>query len=55
MKLDTSFGFPYKNKIPPLYIFKLLVTTLSNQEKKVTLVQVDKYGALIIFYEFIRL
>ena len=45
---DTSqpFGFPFICKHMLLDILKLLFTTLSNQDKKASFIQVDEYGAL---------
>ena len=40
------FGFTSRSKRPSLDITKLLVTTSSNQDKKVAFVRVEKYGAL---------
>ena len=40
------FGFPSRSKRPTLDIFKSLVTTLSNQDKKVAFTRVDEDGAL---------
>ena len=53
---DTSypFGFTSRSKQPPLDILKFLVTTLRNQDKKVSFIKVDKDGSLAISYEFIR-
>ena len=48
------FGFPSRSKRPPLDIIELLVTTLSNQDNKVTFVQVDEDGALEKYYKFIN-
>ena len=35
------FGFPSRSRLPPLGIIKFLVTTLRNQDKKVSLILVD--------------
>ena len=53
---DTSytFEFPSRSKRPPLDIFKLLITTLSNKCKEVAFVRVDEYGALEMYSEFMR-
>ena len=48
------FGFPYRIKRPPLYILRLLVTTLSNQDKKVSFVRVDEDGSLERYYGFMK-
>ena len=40
------FGFPSRNKLPPLEILEFLVATLINQDKKVAFIIVDEYGAL---------
>ena len=40
------FGFPSISRRLLLYIFKFLVTTLRNQDKKVAFIGVDKYEAL---------
>ena len=41
-------------KNPLLDILKLLVTTLINKDKKITLIQLDGYGSLAIYSEFMR-
>ena len=53
---DTShpFGFTSIIKWTHLDIIKLIVTTLSNQDKKVAFIQVDEYVALSTYSEFIR-
>ena len=45
---DTTypFGFTYIIKRPPLEFLKFLVTTLMNQDNKVSFIRVDEYGAL---------
>ena len=45
---DTSypFGFLSRSKNWSLHILKFLVTTLSNQDKKVAFIRVDEDGAL---------
>ena len=48
------FGFPYWIKLPTLDILKFLVTTLSNQDKIVTFVQVDEDGELARSSEFMK-
>ena len=48
------FGFPYRSKRPPLDILKFLVTALSNQDKKVAFILVDKDGALSISSELMN-
>ena len=48
------FCFPYRRKRPPIEIFKLLVTTLSNQDKKVALIWVEEYEALAIYSELMK-
>ena len=48
------FGFPSISKHPPLDILNFLVTTLKNQDKKVTFIRVDEYGALARSLEFMR-
>ena len=40
------FVFPSRSKHPPLDILKILVTTLRNQDKKVSFIRVDEDGAL---------
>ena len=40
------FRFPSRSKHPPTDILKFLVITLSNQDKKFSLVRVDEDGAL---------
>ena len=47
-----KFGFPSIIKRPPLEILKFLVTTLSNQDKKVSIIRVYEYGALTRYSEF---
>ena len=49
-----TFGFTSRRKRPPLDILNFIVTTLRNQDKKVSFVQVDKYGALSKTSEFMR-
>ena len=48
------FGFPSRSKRPPLDILKFLVTTLRNQDKKVSFIRVDEDGALDRSSEFMR-
>ena len=47
------FGFPSIIKRPPLDILKFLVTTLINQDKKVSFIRVDEDGAISRSSEFI--
>ena len=49
-----SFGFTSRSKNLPLGILKCIVTTLSNQDKKVSLIQFDEDGALEISSEFMK-
>ena len=49
-----SFGFRPRSKSPPLDIIEFFVTTLKNQDKKVSFIRVDEFGSLEIFYEFTR-
>ena len=49
-----SFEFSSRIKCLPLDIPKFIATTLRNQYKKVSFMQVDEYGALEISYEFMR-
>ena len=49
-----TFGFPFRSKHPHLDTLKLIVATLSNQDKKVTFVLVGEYGTLAIYSEFMR-
>ena len=42
------FGFPSRNKRPPLDILKFLVATLRNQDNKFAFIRVDEYRALEI-------
>ena len=53
---DTShpFRFPSIRKLPPPDILKLTVTTFINQYNKVSFIQVDEYGALAIYSEFMK-
>ena len=46
------FGFPSRRKRTPLDILKFLVTTLSDQDKKVAFIRVDEHGSLEISSEF---
>ena len=48
------FGFTSRRKHPPLEILKYIVTTLSNQDKKDAFTQVDEYGEISIFSEFMK-
>ena len=48
------FGFPFRSKSPPLDILKFLVTTLRNQDKKVSFIRVDEDGALEKYSEFMK-
>ena len=48
------FVFTYRNKSPPLYILKLLVTSLRNQDKKVALIQVDEDGSLARYSKLMK-
>ena len=48
------FGFTSRSKLPPLYILKFLVTSLSNWDKKVAFIQVDEDGALARSSEFME-
>ena len=48
------FGFISRRKIPPLDVLKFLVTTLRNQDEKVSFIQVDENGALLISSEFMK-
>ena len=48
------FGITYRSDYPPLEIFKFIVTTLRNQDKKVAFFRVDEYGALAISSEFMN-
>ena len=48
------FGFTSRIKLPPLDIIIFLVTTLSNQDKKVAFIRVDEDGALEISSEFMK-
>ena len=54
---DTLYPFRLisRRKLPPLDILKLIVTTLSNQDKKVAFIQVDEYGSLSRYYEFMNI
>ena len=52
---SNPFGFPSKIKLPHLDIVKFLVTTLSNQDKKVALIQVDECGSLARYSEFMSI
>ena len=49
-----NFGFTSRSKSPPIGILKFLVTTLRNQDKKVSLIQVYEDVALAIHSEFIK-
>ena len=40
------FGFISRRKRPPIDVLKFIVTTLKNQDKKVTLIRVDEDGSL---------
>ena len=48
------FRFTYRIKHPTFDIIKLFVTILRNHYNKVTFIQVDEYGALERYYEFIK-
>ena len=48
------FGFPPRSKCPPRDILKFIVTTLRNQDKKVVFIQVDEYGSLVRYSEFMK-
>ena len=48
------FGFRSRSKRPPFDTLKVVVTTLRNQDKKFAFIKVDEYGALEIFYEFMK-
>ena len=48
------FGFPSRIKLPPLEIIKFPVTTLRNQDNKVAFIQVDEYGAIEKYSEFMK-
>ena len=52
----TSHPFVFSSRIkcPNLDILKFIVTTLVNQNKKVSFIQVDEYGALKLSYESIK-
>ena len=52
--ISYIFGFPPRSKRPTIDILKLLVTTLSNQDKKVSFIRVDEDGELEISSEFMR-
>ena len=49
------FGFTSRRKCPPLETIIFSVTKLSNKDKKVVLIQVDKDGALARCAEFMRI
>ena len=49
-----SFGFPSRGEILPLDIPKFLVNAFTNQDNKVSFIQVDEYGALARSSEFIN-
>ena len=49
------FGFISRRKRPPIDILKLIVTTLSNQDNKVAFIQVDEYGSLSRYSEFMKI
>ena len=46
------FGFPSRSQRPSLDIFKFLVSTLNNQNKKDTFIWVDEYGSLARYSDF---
>ena len=48
------FGFSYRTKHPPIDILKNFVTTLRNQDKKVSFILFDEDGALTRYPEFMR-
>ena len=49
------FGFPSRNKPPPLNIMNFFVTTLINQYNKVSFIRVDEDGALERSSEFMNI
>ena len=49
------FGFTSRRKRPPLDILEFLVTTLGNQDKKVSFIRVDEYGELSRHAEFMKI
>ena len=48
------FGFPSRRKWPPSDIIKLIFTKLRNKDNKVLFIQVDKYGPLARYSDFMR-
>ena len=48
------FGFLSRSKHPPIDILKFIVTTLSNQYKKFSLVRVDEDGEIARSSEFMK-
>ena len=48
------FGLPSRSKRPPIDILTFIFNTLRNQDKKAAFVRVDEYGALAIYFEFIK-
>ena len=52
--ISYPFGFTYRGKRPPLNIIKLLVTSLSNMDKKVAFIRVYEYGSLSRSSEFMK-
>ena len=48
------FGFPSRITLPPIDTLKLLVITLRNQDKKVSLIVVERDRALKILFKFMR-
>ena len=48
------FGFPSRRKLPPLEILNFLIATLSNKDKKVTIIRVYEYVSLGRSSEFMK-
>ena len=52
---SNPIGFLSGRKRPPIYILKIIVTTMRNKDKKVALIRVDEYGALERSSEFTKI
>ena len=52
--ISYPFGLPSRSKRPPLDTLKIIINTLINQDKKVSLIRVYEYGELARSSEFIK-
>ena len=52
---SCPFAFTSISKQPHIYILKIIVIILMNQDEKVPLIWLDKDGALSIYSEFMRI